>query len=761
MEQNMFFAIVVLLMAIAVLDLIVGVSNDAVNFLNSSIGSRVASRRTIFIIAGLGLLAGVLFSSGIMEVARKGIFHPQFFTMPELMTLFLAVMLADLLILDLFNTYGLPTSTTVSIVFELLGAAVALSLIKILSNGQDLSTLAQYINTATALTIISGILLSVVIAFVCGALAQFVARVLFTFDYEKYLKAFGGLWSGICVSSILLFIMMKGTKGAALIPKEILSYIEGNLLFVTGILFVLAAIVSQILISAFRVNIFKPVVLMGTFSLALAFAANDLVNFVGVPIASLHAYNAAFAEANPLTATMGGLAGKVPTNPFLLLACGVVMVLALWFSRKARTVTETEVQLSSHTEDKEQFESLALSRVVVRIFSAIFAVFQMLIPRTFKKFLGRRFARPLQDEFGDHDIAPSFDLVRASTNLMMASILVSFATSLKLPLSTTYVTFMVAMGTSFADLAWGRDTAVYRVTGVLTVIGGWFVTAVMAFVTGGIYCAIIYYGGVAGGALLIAGTVYFLWSAHWKHKAIEAEKQKEAVFNLKKITDVKEAKASTFTQVGIFLKYFQLHLDSGIEALLSENRVELKTHYLARRRIQRWSNIIAANVFKVMRLMHLKQVRNESEYSETVSTLQALTDAYRDIVVRAYEHVRENHKGLLSVQKSELEDLVARVTEILHEVEQHITGQKVSSFERVQSAQRALAEKMQQYSNAQDERIHNRSSKTRLSILYFAILVDVERMAEQAVRLFEVVDQFLASQSEDKDEGEFSKQAQP
>ena len=499
MEQNIFFAVVLILAGIAVLDLIVGVSNDAVNFLNSAIGSAVATRRTILIVASLGLLAGVLFSSGLMEVARKGIFNPQFFTMPELMMLFGAVMIADVLILDFFNSHGLPTSTTVSIVFELLGAAVVLSLIKIILTGGEFSDLAGYINSAKALTIIGGIFLSILVAFAAGALIQFVARLLFTFKIEKSLVLFGGLWGGLCMASIALFILLKGAKGATFITPEVSATIKTNLPELFFSVFVVSGLLFQVLLSVFRVNILKPIVLIGTFSLALAFAANDLVNFIGVPVASFHAYSAAYATESPLTVSMDMLSKKVPSSNGLLLLSGLIMMLGLWLSRKARSVTQTELRLSSQAKENERFEPFVLSRVLVSVFSTLSRVTLLFIPNSVLRFVDRRYSKQ-----GVPTSMLPFDLVRASTNLMVASVLISFATSLKLPLSTTYVTFMVAMGTSFADRAWENNSAAHRVAGVLMVIGGWFVTALVAFSLAGLFVTIIYFGGIVAGALLLA-----------------------------------------------------------------------------------------------------------------------------------------------------------------------------------------------------------------------------------------------------------------
>jgi phosphate/sulfate permease len=523
-----------ILVIIAVFDIMVGVSNDAVNFLNSSIGSRVAPRAVIMVIASLGIMAGVTFSSGMMEVARKGIFHPQFFTMPELLTIFLAVMITDIILLDLFNTYGLPTSTTVSIVFELLGAAVAVSLLKIVQAGDGLAAIGQYINSAKAITIIMGILLSVAISFVCGAVVQFLTRLLFTFDYRQRIRRYGALWGGVALASITWFILVKGAKGASFMTRQNVEWIHSNTTLLLLIIFIASAVILQIL-QMMNFNILKPIVLIGTFALAMAFAANDLVNFIGVPLAGLHAFQAAMTTADPLTATMGALGQKVQTETLYLMAAGAVMVATLWLSKKSRTVTETEIGLSQQEEGVERFESISLSRAIVRLTLHFFDTVRTVVPKGVRALIHRRLDPAAAPALIDPGKRPSFDLLRASVNLMVASAVVSYATAYKLPLSTTYVTFMVAMGTSFADQAWGRETAVYRITGVLTVIGGWFLTALIAFTFAGLFAVVIFYLEGFGVLLLLVLPGALIWNAHRKHRTMAEEALKDKIFNLKSV----------------------------------------------------------------------------------------------------------------------------------------------------------------------------------------------------------------------------------
>ena len=463
--MNIYIFAVGILFAVACVDLMVGVSNDAVNFLNSSVGSRVAPRHTIMIIASIGILAGVTFSDGMMEVARKGIFHPKYFVMPELISIFLAVMLTDILLLDLFNTFGLPTSTTVSVVFALLGATIAVSIVKITQSNQSMMALSQYVNTSKALAIISGILLSVGIAFICGAVVQFCTRMIFTFDYEKRLRRYGGVWGGLALTMITYFMLIKGAQEASFMTPAMVTWIGTHTWLIIGIGFICFTVLFQVLTMFTRINILKPVVLGGTFALAMAFAANDLVNFIGVPLAGLNAFNIASANADPLTAPMSALQKKISTSTFFLLTAGAIMVMTLWGSRKARTVTKTEVSLGRQDEGLERFDSSQLSRIIVRMAIHFLDAAKQILPEAPRKWARGRFAGVVERPIVAYDgSVPEFDLLRASVNLMVASALVAWATSMKLPLSTTYVTFMVAMGTSLADRAWGLESAVYRVT---------------------------------------------------------------------------------------------------------------------------------------------------------------------------------------------------------------------------------------------------------------------------------------------------------
>ena len=728
---------VVILAAVAILDLVVGVGNDAVNFLNSSIGSKVAPRRTILIIASIGLFCGVFFASGMMEVARKGIFHPQLFTMPELIILFLAVMFTDLLVLDSFNTHGLPTSTTVSIVFELLGAAVALAIIKTYATEGSLSDVESFINSGKALTIIGGILLSVVVAFIVGAILQLFARLLFTYDYSSEMKRFGGFWGALSFTTIALFILIKAAKGASFLPPEIKDLIQNSFIPFSLSLFAVFFIISQGLIQFFRVNIFVPIILVGTFSLALAFAANDLVNFIGVPLAGYHAYTAGMASSSPLTIPMSALAGKVPSNNLLLLICGAIMVGALWLSKKSQSVTDTEIKLSSQDDEAESFQSFALSRGIVRLTSSLFRMGQFITPKPVQRFIGKR----LNADQSDESLASrtgSFDLLRASTNLMVASALVSGATTLKLPLSTTYVTFMVAMGTSFADQAWGRDSASNRIAGVLTVIGGWFFTAFSAFSVAAIFCTVLYYGEALGAAGLLALGSMLLWQNHHKHGELTENRREDKIYNLRRITDVSSSKEITFKQSAHLLNEMANHLKLGLDALYREDISELKPHFRARKRFHRWASIIVANIFKVLRLQHAEQSPGTQNYWRANLVLQEVSESYRDLMRRSFRHLIEHHKPLLPSQIVEIRELENRTIAILAHSSEHLIDDSVHSLATIQKEYEALSQEIEQLAAKQVKRIHDGESKTRLSILYFGIVNNLRRMSQECVNLVEV-----------------------
>jgi len=742
--MDLYLFSIFVLIGLAVSDLIVGVVNDAVNFLNSSIGSRVAPRHVIMIIASLGILAGVTFSSGMMEVARKGIFHPEFFVMPDLVTIFLAVMLTDIILLDLFNTFGLPTSTTVSIVFELLGAAVAVSLIKLYTAGDSFSTLVDYINTGKALAIISGILLSIVIAFFFGVTIQFIARIAFTFDYRKRLKRFGGIWGGLSLAVITYFILIKGAKGTSFLTAESVAWIKDNTWMILSVGFLSFGVMFQFLAVYTKINILKPIVLLGTFALAMAFAGNDLVNFVGVPLAGLSAYNIASATDEPLRAAMDALQQPMQTNTFLLLIAGAIMVVTLWVSRKSRTVTKTELSLGRQEEGMERFGSSALSRSLVRLSHSVFSVSNRLIPVPLRRGISKRL------DPGAYTCAPSidgkipsFDLLRASVNLIVASAVVSFATSLKLPLSTTYVTFTVAMGTSLSDQAWGRESAVYRVAGVLTVISGWFLTALVAFSVSLLFAFLIYYFRLAAILGLLALLITLVCYTYRLHFRREKESRVIDGFSLKNISDPNTAINASFEQTGSFLKEISDSLGLCFDAAFSEDRQRLRDTTTWTHKIQKWANIIIVNIFETLFLLRDSAVDSTQKYARTISCIQGIAESHRDIIKRSYVHFENCHEGFSDVQKEELRRIKTYITRLLWNTSIMLRRRKKVDYDYIANQSLRLNNLITEFDKNQIERIQKGESKTRLNILYYGLMENSVKIAQHTQDLLDIFRKFF------------------
>lgn len=533
-----FYIILVgMLLLLAIFDLFVGVSNDAVNFLNSAVGSRAFKFRTLLIFAVVGVFCGATFSNGMMDIARHGIFQPEYYTFAELFSVFAAVMVTDVILLDIFNSLGMPTSTTVSMVFELLGASVAIASIKILGN--DTLSLGALINTSKALSVIMGIFVSVAIAFTVGALVQYVTRLIFTFGYKKNLRYFVGVFGGVSMTSIFYFILIKGLKNMSFVGAEYKQFISSNEGLLLAGMFVGFFILCHIL-HALKINVLKMIIGFGTFSLALAFAGNDLVNFVGVPLTGLSSIQHLMADSgNPSEYMMGFLVQPEPGQWYLLMIAGIVMVVALTTSKKSHKVVQTSVALASQSSTDEIFGTNPVARALVRGSHAVAKFITGRMPKNFSDAIDKRFNT--RDIILEEDGA-AFDLLRASVNLMLASSLIALGTSLKLPLSTTYVTFMVAMGTSLADKAWSRETAVYRITGVLSVIGGWFLTAFAAFASSFIIALVLYYGGFPAKFIMFAVVVILLIRSNFfkkesSHKN-ESDERFERILNAAPETDV-------------------------------------------------------------------------------------------------------------------------------------------------------------------------------------------------------------------------------
>jgi phosphate/sulfate permease len=520
-----YFAIICVLFIFAVIDLNVGVSNDAVNFLNSAVGAKAASLKTILIVAAIGIFIGASTSNGMMDIARHGMFQPEHFYFRQLMCVFLAVTVTDVVLLDIFNSLGMPTSTTVSMVFELLGASFAISLIKLGSHEglEGVSSLADLLNTGKALEVIAGIFLSVAIAFFFGIIVQWISRLIFTYNYEKGLTSKIGVFGGVAVTSILYFMLFKGMKGAAFMTPEVKAYLNENTLMLLGIVFVVSTVFMQLL-HALKVNVFKVIIMIGTFALAMAFAGNDLVNFIGVTMAALDSVLHFAREAVPAGISadeymMGFLNEPAATSVWFLIGAGAIMVFALCTSKKAHEVLKTSINLSRQDEGDEMFGSSSMARKLVRAGMGFVNAINKISPRNVKRWVAKRF----DQEHVTLDDGAAFDLVRASVNLVLAGLLIALGTSLKLPLSTTYVTFMVGMGSSLADKAWGRESAVFRITGVISVIGGWFLTAGAAFILAGIVASIMYFGGPVAMVVMAALALFLLIRSHLVYKNKKSE----------------------------------------------------------------------------------------------------------------------------------------------------------------------------------------------------------------------------------------------
>jgi len=635
-----YILIVAVLFLLAISDLIVGVSNDAVNFLNSAIGSKAAPFKIILAIAAIGVLVGAVFSNGMMEVARKGIFNPEFFGFSEIMIIFLAVMLTDILLLDFFNTIGLPTSTTVSIVFELLGSAVAVSIYKVSRSVDGIHQVSDYINVNSSVMIIVGIFLSVVIAFSVGMIVQWIVRLAFSFNVKKTFKYWTGIWGGFAITAILFFLLIKGAKGSTLISADMLESIKENTLKVLLISFVGWTLLFQLLTLFTRVNVMKITVLVGTFALAMAFAGNDLVNFIGVPLAGFESFKAFMASGSgdPSGFMMTALQEKVNTPIYFLIAAGMIMVLTLRFSKKAKSVTATSIDLSRQGEGKERFASSGLARFLVRQAVVTSNGVAKIIPPAVTRFVQDRFNEEKNQDAKDPKMA--FDLVRASVNLVVASILIAIGTSLKLPLSTTYVTFMVAMGTSLADGAWGRESAVYRITGVLTVIGGWFFTAFSAFLAAFLIASLIFFGKLPVILILIALSIFILLRTHAFHKR-RAEKQARVEREYSSAT--KEVLKSCDSEVKSTINKVSKILFMTYTGLLKEKHKELKKLRKEAKALNKEIKAIRESIPDTLRKFEERELETGHHYVQVVAYLKEMSNSLLHVVQPAYNHLDNNH----------------------------------------------------------------------------------------------------------------------
>lgn len=741
--DQIYVIMLLVLGVLAVIDLMVGVSNDAVNFLNSAIGSKAVSFKTTMIVASLGVLIGALFSSGMMEIARSGIFVPSMFSFNDVMIIFLAVMISDILLLDVFNSLGLPTSTTVSIIFELLGAAVCLALYKIYTSDETLDHLGMYINTKKASAIVYSILLSVILSFALGSFIQYISRLIFTFHYEKKLKYFGAIFGGVAISAITFFILIKGLKGVSFISAAQFEWIDKNQFVILGVNFVFFTLLSQLLISYFKVNILRVIILIGTFALALAFAGNDLVNFIGVPIAAYNSYQ--IFQGSGISGDefmMGALANDDIVAPFyFLLFAGVVMVITLWTSKKAKSVIETGVNLSRQGEGDEKFTPNTASRFIVRFGVSLGQVINVFLPKKLQIKIDSRFINVEKSKKKSAD-EPAFDMVRASVNLMVASILISIGTSLKLPLSTTYVTFMVAMGTSFADRAWDRESAVYRIAGVFKVIGGWFFTAIIAFFLAVIMAYILKVGEVFAFFGLIIMLGIMLYKSSRKHK--EKVKNEEEVKSLRRedIGTVKDMITESSAQISkVFRKTSALY-SNLVDNLGLEDLAKLKENKKDQKKLEKEIDELKNNVFYLIKNLDDNSVEASKFYILILGYLQDMVQSIDFITSNSYSHVNNNHKKLKFNQIKGLKIIDKQLQQLLHSLEESFKNEDFNTIDHILNDKQVLLDTVSELITKQIKTIRTTETSPKNSKLYFALLLEVNDLVKSITNLLELFKEF-------------------
>ncbi|MFI3304689.1 MAG: inorganic phosphate transporter [Rikenellaceae bacterium] len=742
-----FTFVVITLGILAVFDIIVGVANDAVNFLNSAIGSRIAPLKVILGVAAVGILVGTLTSSGMMEVARSGVFYPAQFTFSEIMMLFLGMIVGDILLLDIFNNLGLPTSTTVSMVFGLLGAAVGVTLYRISKDsGVTIADIGSYINTAKAMAIISAILLSVVLSFLFGLLFMSISRLLFSFRYQKLFSKLGSIWCGISFTGIIYFSIFKGLKSTGLIPVEVTQYIQNETVLALLMIWMAASFLLWIL-QIFGVNILKVTILTGTFSLALAFAGNDLVNFIGVPLAGLESYNLALVSGD-MNMTMEALMQPAKANILMLAGAGVIMVLTLMFSKKAMHVTQTELSLANQNENStEKFNSTALSRALVQGAITVYGFYEKVTPRVIQNAIDKRFEPLPAEERGDQ----TYDLIRATVNLTAASILISIATSLKLPLSTTYVVFMVAMGSSLADKAWGRESAVYRITGVVTVVMGWFLTAICGFTIALITSSVLVWGGPV--AVVIVSIVCFavaFKSNFIGKKNKDKEKSDKAIELFKSGTTDEILYNCTKDVLEITRETITIY-NRTLVAVFKENRKILKEMLDESEELYESARKRKYNLMDTLHNLEDNNVDTGHFYVQVVDYINEVTKTLLHITRPSLEHIDNHHQGLSKEQIHDLMNVNNDVEEIFNKINNMMESKDFSDIDVVLEMRDNLFDKIADAIKKQLRRIKNspEQSSTRANMLYLNLMTETKTMVLQARNLIKSQKYFIINKDKE------------
>lgn len=748
-----FTIIVVILAVLAILDLIVGVSNDAINFLNSALGSKVAKRWVILVVASAGILLGVLTSNGMMEVARNGVFHPGMFSFENIMFLFVAVMLSDVVLLNTFNALGLPTSTTVSLVFELLGASLAVAMFTIW-NSPDLSfaDLGQYINAGKAMIIISGILSSVVLAFAMGAILMYISRLIFSFKYNRTIRRYGAVWCGISIVGIVYFAIFKGMKSSGLISPEFTLLINEHI----GMALLAVWVISSALLWVLQrlgVNIMKITILAGTFALALAFAGNDLVNFIGVPMAGLDSYMIA-SEANDVGMMMSQLAEPAHVNVWFLLISGIVMIVTLFVSKDAMKVAETQLNLSSQNEEEERFGSTKISRALVSMAMNLNNVYKSVVPQRIQKKLNSRF---VPDEHADTSV--SYDMIRAVVNLTAAASLICLGTSLKLPLSTTYVIFMVSMGSSLADRAWGRDSAVYRITGVMVVIMGWFITALGAITLAFLSGLLLMWGGwiALAGLCLLCG---YILCHNLIFKKKDKEKKSEEINIIHDGECDSDVLYSCTQEVCTTMEQVSSIYNHMLVALFTENRRLLKETMTESEDLYHQANQRKYHIMKTLKMLQDHNVETGHFYIQVVDYLTEVSKALLHCTRPAYQHIENHHRGLTKEQIMDLKLVNDGVDNIFSKINSMLREKNFSDLDEVLTMRDSLFGVIAQAIKNQIYRLKEGNMSTKASMLYLNILNETKTMVLQSRNLIKSQGYFL-SMIADADKGKEPPDLQP
>lgn len=742
--ENYLVIILFIMIALALIDLMVGVSNDAVNFLNSALGSKAIPFKTVMIVASLGILCGAVFSSGMMEIARSGIFVPAQFSFQDVMIIFLAVMVTDVILLDIFNYFGLPTSTTVSIVFELLGAAVSLAVYKIVSNDLNWGELSSFINTEKASEIVVSILLSVGISFSIGMLVQYISRLFFTFNFETRVRTYGPLFGGVSLAAISYFILIKGLKGVAFISADVKGWIGANELLLLAGSFVFYTLLSFVIIRL-GFQIFKLIIIVGTFALALSFAGNDLVNFIGVPVAayqSIEIFNQASAT-DPATFMMSTLADDELRAPiWILIVAGLVMVFTLWTSKKAKTVIETEMSLSNQGSGDEKFQSNFLSRRIVRFFVNVGNTVNYLLPRTLQSRLDRQFQSPAMPKKKSPD-EPMFDMVRASVNLMVASSLIALGTSLKLPLSTTYVTFMVAMGTALADRAWDRESAVYRVSGVFHVVGGWFLTAGCAFAGAFIIALLLNVGGVIAFVCIMVFLGVLLFKNAKNHdkkvKAKQLEKLRIEKLDIQTLQQVTEASAE---QVSDVITKTNVLYKEVIEGLINQDLTSLNAGRKLVRNLQKELNSTNTSLYDFIRNLDDSSAKGVRYYIQSLGYLQDIAENLGVISENIYTHIDNNHKPLKINQAKDLKHISNQLGHWYSKVNDMYKRLDFTKVDDLIDERVIFQNTINELLDRQIERIRTSENSPKNAKLYFSILLETNELVSSTFKILRLHKEF-------------------